>query len=157
MGIKQRKRRRRTVSAALRDKGFKGIGRFLLEFSQLQFSIRFVLAARLGLDEKYFDIVTGPYDFAILCTVTEKASIVKYPEKRVQIEKVFKECRKLNESRVLIAHAMWTDDFDGLSARHFSRNSLTTATHSFKKDEFDRLADKAQELVRRVLNFQGTE
>ena len=53
-----------------------------------------MLAARLGLAEKYFDIVTGPYDFAILCTVTEKASIIKNPEKKVQIEKVFKECRK---------------------------------------------------------------
>lgn len=28
MGIKQRKKKRRVVSAALRDKGFKGIGRF---------------------------------------------------------------------------------------------------------------------------------
>jgi len=157
MGVKQRKKWRRTLSAALRDKGFKGIGRFLLEFSQLQFSIRFVLAARLGLDEKYFDIVTGPYDFAILCTVTEKVSIVEYPEKSRQIERVFKECRKLNDSRVLIAHAMWTDEFDGLSARHFSRSSLTTATHSFKKDEFDRLADKSQELMQRVLNFRGAE
>jgi hypothetical protein len=101
--------------------------------------------------------VTGPYDFAMLCNVTEKASIVKYPEKKVQIEKVFKECRGLNDKRVMIAHGMWTDDFDGLSVRHFSRNSLTTASYPFKNDEFDRLADKAQELLQRVTNFRGAE
>jgi hypothetical protein len=149
--------RLRRLSVELRDKGFKGIGRFLLEFSQLQFTIRFVLSARLGLDGKYFDIVTGPYDFAMLCTVTEKASIVKYPEKKVQIEKIFNQCRNLNQSRVMIAHGMWTDDFDGLSVRHFGRSSLTTATHSFKGDEFDRLADRAQELLKRVMGFQGAK
>lgn len=157
MGKQQRRKRRRKVAVALRNEGFRGIGRFLLEFSQLQFTIRVVLSARLDLDEKYFDIVTGPYDFAILCNVTEKASIVKYPTKKVAIEKVFKECRKLNDSRVMIAHGMWHDEFDGLSVRHFSRNSLTTTDHPFKEDKFDRLADKAQELLQRVIGFKGAE
>ena len=114
-----------------------------------------MLHARLGLSAEYFDIVTGPYDFVMLCNVTEKASIVKYPAKEADIEKVFKECRKLNDSRVLVAHAMWTDDFDGLSARSFSRTSLKTQTHEFKKDELERLSAKAQELMQRVIGFRG--
>lgn len=49
--------------------GFRMIGEFLFEFSQLEFSIRFVLGHHLGLAEEYFDIVVGPYDFAMLCCV----------------------------------------------------------------------------------------
>jgi len=174
VGIKQRKKKRRALaqqfltrsgqpidmeavrkSMELRNRQFQGIGQFIYQFSQLQFSIRHVLHARLGLSAEYFDIVTGPYDFVMLCNVTEKASIVRYPAKEADIEKVFKECRKLNDSRVLVAHAMWTDDSDGLSARSFSRTSLKTQTHQFKRDELERLSAKAQELMQRVIGFQG--
>lgn len=174
MGIKQRKKKRRAraqqfltrsgqpidieavrKSMELRNRQFQGIGQFIYQFSQLQFSIRHVLHARLGLSADYFDIVTGPYDFVMLCNVTEKVSIVKYPAKEPDIEKVFKECRKLNDSRVLVAHAMWTDNLEGLSAKSFSRSSLKTQTYDFKKDELERLADKAQELMQRVIGFQG--
>ena len=95
MGIKQRKKKRRAMAQqflsrsgqpidmdAVRESAEKrgiqllGIGRFIFEFSQLEFSIRAVLVSRLGLKEEYFNIVTGPYDFAKLCNVTREASIV---------------------------------------------------------------------------------
>jgi hypothetical protein len=144
-------------SAEKRAIQFLGIGRFIFEFSQLEFSIRAVLVSRLGLSEEYFNIVTGPYDFAKLCTVTREASIVKYPAKKVEIEKLFSACLKLNESRVLVAHGMWLDDLDGLSLRIVSRGTFKTHTHSFKNDELERLSDKAQELMQRVIGFQGAK
>jgi hypothetical protein len=73
------------------------------------------------------------------------------------MEKVFKECRKLNDSRVIVVHGMWTDDMDGLSCRSFSRRSLQSLIHSFKQDELQRLVDKAQELMKRVMGFQGAK
>lgn len=142
-------------SAKNRAVQFFGIGRFMFEFSQLEFSIRAVLVSRLGLSEEYFNIVTGPYDFAKLCNVTREASIVKYPAKTVELEKLFGACLKLNESRVLVAHGMWFDDLDGLSLRIVSRGTFKTHTHSFKNDELERLSDKAQELMQRVIGFQG--
>lgn len=132
-----------------------GIGRFIFEFSQLEFSIRAVLVSRLGLKEEYFNIVTGPYDFAKLCNVTREASIVKYPGRKEELNKLFNACPKLNEARVLVAHGMWLDDVDGLSLRIVSRGSFKTQIHSFKKDELTRHADKAQELMQRVIGFQG--
>jgi hypothetical protein len=142
-------------AARLASVQFEWIGRFIHQFSQLQYSIRTVLGARIGLDQRYLDIITGPYDFRVLCTVTEKASIVADPSKKKDIEKLFKECLALNEKRVLVAHAMWFDEFDGLSARTFSRNSLQSETHSFKSDELERFAAKGQELMQRVMGFQG--
>src|SRR5271155_463400 len=89
-------------AARLSSIQFEGIGRFIHQFSQLQYSIRAVLGARIGLDQKYLDIITGPYDFRVLCTVAEKASIVADPSKKKDIEKLFKECLALNEKRVLV-------------------------------------------------------
>ena len=174
MGIKQRKKKRRAMAQqfltrsgqpidmdAVRESAEKrgiqllGIGRFIFEFSQLEFSIRAVLVSRLGLKEEYFNIVTGPYDFAKLCNVTREASIVKYPERKEELDKLFNACLKLNETRVLVVHGMWLDDMDGLSLRIVSRGSFKTQTHSFKKDELTRHADKAQELMQRVIGFQG--
>lgn len=174
MGIKQRKKKRRAMARqfltrsgqpidvdAVRESAEKrgiqllGIGRFIFEFSQLEFSIRTVLVTRLGLKEEYFNIVTAPYDFAKLCNVTREASIVKYPERKEELDKLFNACLKLNEIRVLIVHGMWLDDLDGLSLRIVSRGSFKTQIHSFKKDELTRHADKAQELMQRVIEFQG--
>jgi hypothetical protein len=143
------------ASNALRDRQFQAIGNFLFQFSQLEFSVRAVLTGRLGLTGDYFDAVTAPYDFRMLCTVTSKVSVIKYPAQKSNIEKLFKECLKLNDSRVIVAHGLWTDDLDGLSARTVSRTSLQAQSHSFKSDELQRLADKAQELMQRVLGFQG--
>jgi hypothetical protein len=144
-------------SARKRAAQLFGIGRFIFEFSQLEFSIRAVLVSRLKLSEEYFNIVTGPYDFAKLCNVTREASIVKYPERKAELGRLFKACLKLNESRVLVAHGMWLDDLDGLSLRIVSRGTFQTHVHSFKKDELERLADKAQELMQRVMGFQGRQ
>jgi hypothetical protein len=174
MGIKQRKRKRHAVapqfltrsgqpidmdavreSAKTRGNQLLGIGRFIFEFSQLEFSIRAVLVSRLGLKEEYFNIVSGPYDFAKLCNVTREASIVKYPERKEELDKLFNACLKLNETRVLVVHGMWLDDMDGLSLRIVSRGNFKTQIHSFKKDELTRYADKAQELMQRAIGFQG--
>jgi hypothetical protein len=49
----------------------------------------------------------------------------KFPDKKAEIEKLFKRCRGLNDHRVRIAHGLWMDDAHrGLIARHLSRQSL---------------------------------
>ena len=131
------------------------LGRFLFEFSQLEFTIRFVLANRLGLSEAHFDIVTSPYDFNTLCNVTCKVSCIKYPEEKKELAKLFNACRELNNTRVIVAHGMWTDDADGLSARHVARGSLEPKFHSFKKDEWLRLSEEAQKLMKGVLRWKS--
>src|ERR1700739_3837946 len=101
---------------------FHAIGQFIFEFSQLEFTIRFVLAAYLGLPDGYFDAVTGPYDFRMLCAVTSKVGSLKFPGRAEQIEKLFKECQALNDKRVHIAHGLWNDGVgEEFSVRVFNR------------------------------------
>jgi hypothetical protein len=69
MSKKQTRKKKARAFWAMNAAGFRAIGRFTFELSQLEFSIRAVLAGHLELPAKYFDIVTAPYDFAMLCKV----------------------------------------------------------------------------------------
>jgi hypothetical protein len=51
---------------------FRAIGEFMFRFSQLEYLIKSTLASYLKLRDDQFDVVVGPYDFAMLCTVAEK-------------------------------------------------------------------------------------
>jgi hypothetical protein len=143
-------------SAEKRALGLLGIGRFLVEFSQLEFTIRAALAGRLQLADGLFDIVTSPYDFSALCNVWCKLNILQYPERKKEFEKLFSGLQKLNRQRVVVAHGMWTDEMDGLAARHVSRQTLEAEFHSFKNAELDGFADEAQRLMKAVIGFNGS-
>lgn len=133
--------------------GWQAIGRFLSEFSQLDFTIRFVLARRLGIPDEYFDIVTAPYDFAILCNVTRELICKQLPHRKKVIEKLFNDCLKLNDERVRVAHGMWTLGREGLVARHVQRRSLQPQYFFDKRNELGRLAEEAQRLMQAVLTI----
>jgi hypothetical protein len=49
---------------------YQAIGKFVSQFSQLEFSIRHLLSDLLELTADQFYIVTASYDFAPLCRVT---------------------------------------------------------------------------------------
>lgn len=123
----------------------KSIGHFVYWFSQLEFTIKSRLAHALNLPDDLFDIVIGPYDFAVLCTVTERTLMRgASASDQTKIKTYFNRCRKLNqEARVVVAHASWS--FEG--ARHVSRSTLN-ATHYFSKaTELDKQATIAKQLM----------
>jgi hypothetical protein len=69
------------------------IGQFIYWFSQLEFTMKSRLAQALDLPEDLFDIITGPYDFTMLCTVTEKAIIrTAATTHHAKIKKYFNAC-----------------------------------------------------------------
>lgn len=143
-------------SALIRGETYHAIGEFVAGFSQLEFSIRAVLAAYLNLPDQYFNAVAGPYDFRMLCAVTSKVGGIKHPERAVQIEATLKECQSLNDKRNHIAHGLWNEGLgDDWSVRVLNRNTLETTYVPYSIDELHRLADKAQELMQRVMGFQG--
>jgi hypothetical protein len=123
----------------------KSIGHFVYWFSQLEFTIKSRLANALDLAEGLFDVIIGPYDFAMLCTVTERALMRGASRKdQARIKKYFGGCRKLNqEARVIVAHGSWT--FEG--ARHVSRNTLTAKHYFAKATDLDKKAKEAKRLM----------
>jgi hypothetical protein len=141
--------------AARKAQTFEAIGAFIFQFSQLEFTIRVMLSARLKLEEKQFDIVTAPYDFRMLCTVTREILVQQYPDQKSDIQNLFNRCLKLNDDRVRVAHGLWSDDGRAIIARHVTRSSLK-AEHFFENPAaIAKLTDTAQSLMAEILFVLG--
>ncbi len=133
-----------------RDKLYSAIGRFICLFSRLESTIRFRLKATINIFGEAFDAIVTPYDFAMLCTVSEKVmnrSLDAEAQKRVK--KVFDRCRSLNQLRVIIAHGTWT--FAG--ARHVSRQKLEEQWHFKFLQEIEQAGDTAEELTLQICDL----
>jgi hypothetical protein len=130
---------------------FISIGKFIVTFSHIEFLIRYLLADRLKItNQKHFNAVIGPYDFAMLCTITTNILRQELPENKAEIDKVFSQCRALNDHRVRIAHGVWTYQSHGLMATHLSRHSLKEEPYYYNPRELERLTEKAEQLEREV-------
>ena len=138
--------------AARLQSDFLDIGALVVEFSQLEFTIRFALANAIRLDHQYFDVVLSAFDFATLCRVTSAILQQQRPEEKEAIERLYNQCLELNNERVRVAHGLWT--LAGGGARVVSRNSFKATYHFTEEGELQRLAAKAQRLMQAVLNFQ---
>ena len=136
-------------------KAFQAIGAFIFQFSQLEFTIRALLSARLQLKETLFDIVTAPYDFQILCTVTRETLLLQWPDQKSEITAIFKRCLALNDDRVRIAHGAWANDGNAIIARHVARSSLKPHYFFKDSDEIARLTEAAQKLMAEFLFVLG--
>ncbi|SFM50617.1 hypothetical protein SAMN05216573_102171 [Bradyrhizobium sp. Rc3b] len=132
---------------------YEAIGEFVYKFSQLEFLIKYRLFKELGLKQELFDIITAPYDFAVLCTVSAETLKAK-PEiddaKRKMVDRYFKDCKGFNAAnRVVIAHGVWSTS----GARHVSRSSLKPDLHSRDLKE---IKAKCAEITQLVLRIKET-
>src|SRR4051812_12883887 len=84
---------------------FRAIGEFIFSFSQLEHQIKSTLASYLNLRDDQFDVIVGPYDFAMLCTVAEKTIKLDFDEEfHPALKSFLNRCRTLNDLRVVVAH-----------------------------------------------------
>jgi hypothetical protein len=143
----------REVDHTTRD--FISIGKFIVTFSQIEFFIRSFLSDLLKITgEDRFNAVVGPYDFAMLCTVTTTIFEQDFPERKAEIENVFKQCRALNDHRVRIVHGLWTyETTGGLITRHLSRQSLKREFYYRNREVLEQLAETAEQLKIEVLTL----
>jgi hypothetical protein len=136
---------------------FEAIGRFIFQFSQLEFTIKVFLGAQLGLTDTHFDAVTAPYDFRTLCGVTQVISLLRFPEQKKDIESLFSRCLSLNNDRVRVAHGLWSGGIGGgMTARHVARSSLKASHYFEKPEDVAKLADTAQRLMAEFLFVLGS-
>lgn len=118
------------------------IGAFIYEFSLLEFNIRWVLGMALKLDIASFDVVTSPYDFAMLCQVAKKVLALAEDEetKKEEIERTFDACLGVNTVRNQIVHGAW---LVGMGTRHVSRQTLKPSVYFQRTEE---IVEKAYEV-----------
>lgn len=107
------------------EKTYRAIGRFMFEFSQVEYAVRHYLAEEIGLKEEHFTAVIESYEVGVLTTVAQE--VFKKARGEVEgtrIDKLLKRFRGLNDARKRVAHGLWIPFVDGGTVHYVSRSSL---------------------------------
>lgn len=98
------------------------LGAFIVEFSQLEFTLRFLVSRWAEIPERHFDAIIGWWDFSKLCQVL-KALVERTepdPDRAAEIVGLINRAKSINDERVKIVHSTWTWSNAGLEARRVS-------------------------------------
>ncbi|WP_157158361.1 hypothetical protein [Bradyrhizobium genomosp. III] len=134
---------------------FRGIGEFIYSFSQLEITIRLRLSDALQLPEGLFQVVVGPYDFAILCNVTREVLTRTRSDLDAGIVKtLFNRCLALNQkARIVVAHGTWYPEGGGAS--HLSKNTFESTSHFKNPSDLQKHVAEAKHLMLHVIASTG--
>lgn len=128
------------------EKVYSAIGRFIFEFSQAEYTIRYYLAEEIGLDDEHFSAVVESYDVSMLCEVALKVfGKSRAKPNLAEIEDLINKFRDLNASRNRVAHGLWVPFKDGGTV-HYLPRSLKPVTQTNQAKALDKLADEASNL-----------
>jgi hypothetical protein len=125
------------------EKTYRAIGRFIFEFSQAEYTIRYHLAQEINLADDYFVAVVESYDLAMLCTVaSEVFGTSRANGNGAAIKDLINNFRQLSENRNRVAHGLWMPFKDGGTVRHVPRN-LNPRMNANQAAALEKLADEA--------------
>lgn len=124
------------------EQTYRAIGRFMFEFSQVEYTIRHLLGEAVGLNEKYFTAVVESYDVGLLTTVAKEVFKKSRSGQRLAtIEKLLDRFRELNDHRKRVAHGLWVPFIEGGTVGYVSRNRLTPSRFTQQAKELEKHAD----------------
>jgi hypothetical protein len=129
------------------EKTYRAIGRFIFEFSQVEYTIRHYLAEEIGLDEQHFSAVVESYDVGLLCAVAIEVFKKSRAEQNVaHIKELINNFRDLNNNRNRIAHGLWVPFKEGGTVHYVPRGSLKSIRSANQAEALEKLADEACKL-----------
>ena len=128
---------------AAAEKTYRAIGRFIFEFSQAEYTIRYHLGEELGLASEHFNAVVGSYDVAMLCTVAKEVFGKSRANMNADaIKDLINNFLDLIPHRNRVAHGVWMPYTDGGTVRHVPRN-LKHHMDANQAAALEKLADEA--------------
>lgn len=121
---------------------FREIGRFVFEYSQLEFDLRRIFRKKVGIALEHDDIMTAGFDFAKLIGALIAASAIEEGGKPdPALEKLLKSCHDVNAQRIAVVHGRWSSTYGGDRAIHVSRNSMKQQKLFEYEGDLDELSD----------------
>ena len=130
---------------------YSAIGRFISEFSYLEFILKFRIAKAVGLNEEFSEQIMS-HDFALLCTIAQNVMCRgEDGERAAEISQLIAKCRELNNHRLRIVHGQWAIGRRTGRVVHVSRQKLELSEHYHSSNEVARLADDARMLTGMLL------
>lgn len=134
------------------EKTYRAIGRFIFEFSQVEYTIRYYLAEEIGLNEEHFSAVVESYDVGLLCTVATEVYKKSRKKNSKRITDLINKFRDLSQKRNQVAHGLWVPFKDGGTVHHVPRGALKPSIKQNQADELEKLADEAAKLGSKLTN-----
>ncbi len=122
---------------------FRQIGRFVFEYSQLEFDLRRHFRRKIGFALQFGDVMLTGFDFARLCNAIKKVSAI---EEGGQADPVLVKhltaCKAINDVRVAVVHGRWESSLGGDSVLQVSRQNMKRRRLLEKEGELDRRSDE---------------
>ena len=146
--------------AETREKTYRAIGRFIFEFSQVEFAVRHHLFEEIELKENYFDAIISSYDVTLLCKIAEEVfGTSRAPENAKAIKKLLGKFHDFINERNRVAHGLWVPSKNGGTVHHASRQNIKSKEAANRADALERMADDLCDLrvkFEQVFLFYGT-
>ena len=128
------------------ERVYESIGRFIYEFSQAEYTIRYHLAEEIGLDDRFFSEVVESYDVGMLCTVAVKVFCkTRATSNAAEIKNLIEKFRGVNDRRNLVAHGLWVPHEDG-GRVHYVPRSLKPRAETNQAEILGELAKETRKL-----------
>jgi hypothetical protein len=129
------------------EKTYRAVGRFMFEFSQVEYAIRHYLAEEIGLSEEYFVAVVESYEVGILCSVDmEVFAKSRSKESASRIKHHLNHFRGIDEERKRVAHGLWVPSQEGESVHYVSHSDPKPTLSTNQVDALEQLADETRAL-----------
>ena len=135
------------------EKTYRAIGRFIFEFSQVEYTIRYYLAQEIGLHDDHFSAVVQSYDVALLCRVSREVFAKSCANSNAAaINDLIGKFLALNDERNCLAHGLWVPFKDGGTVHYVSRSKLKPNMAANRAAALEKLADAACALRSKLEN-----
>jgi hypothetical protein len=129
------------------DPIYREIGRFIFQFSQLEYTLRHHVAEMAHIGDEYFDIVASAFDFAKLCSALLALSAKeKCGKADPALKNLISECHDVNTVRIRVVHGLWVVGSGNDRAIHTSRNSMKSDVYFDKPGDLEAQTDRCAKL-----------
>lgn len=121
---------------------FHEIGRFIFEYSKLEFTLRRHFRRRVGYKIEFDDVMSTGLDFAKLCNGLLALSAREAGGKPDPVlKKLIDECHRINAVRVAVVHGTWFSTLAEDRVVHVSRTSMQKQTMFRNAGDLDKHSD----------------
>ena len=121
---------------------FREIGRFVFEYSQLEFDLRRHFRRKIGFGLQFGDVMSAGFDFDRLCNALKEVSAIEEGGQADPVlMKHLKACKAINDIRVAVVHGRWVSTLGGDSVLQVSRGTMKRHRLLEKEGELDRHSD----------------
>jgi hypothetical protein len=123
------------------EKTYLAIGRFMFEFSQMEYAVRALLGEEIGLKEQYFSAVMESYDVAQLIRIAKDVFEKSRGDDATMICNLLNRFFDMISERNRVAHGLWVPFMDGGTMHYTSRDKLTPKVFKERAEHLEKLSD----------------